>query len=115
MSRFWPIVLDRGRGHAFQVNPAVCSGCHHGEAPYDATIGRQIHDEAGALLDELLKSPTGGATGRPRHAEMPALTNDRIGRAVYDTLLVFEDPAAGVHNAPFARALLEAARTGALK
>jgi hypothetical protein len=32
-----------------------------------------------------------------------------LGRATWDLLLVLEDPAAGAHNARYARALLEAA------
>jgi hypothetical protein len=32
-----------------------------------------------------------------------------VGRALWDVLLVLEDPAAAAHNGPYARALLDAA------
>jgi len=104
-----PSGLERGAGHAFKADDAACAGCHPTGPPDSDAIGRQLHDRAASVLARLIATSAVIAAGRPRHAETLTLTNDRIGRAAYDALLVLEDPAAAVHNAPFARALLEAA------
>lgn len=59
-----------------------------------------------------------GVSAMPDHAETAdkgeGVTGERQ-RAIYELELVLEDPAAGVHNAPFARALLDDAAAIALK
>ena len=101
--------LERGAGHGFKADLATCTGCHPSGAPDAAPIERQLHDRATSVLTELVALSPSVSTREPHHADAPPLRNDRIGRATYDALLVLEDPASGAHNAPFARALLDAA------
>ncbi len=112
-----PASLERGKGHAFRTASASCVACHAGGMPDVAAIDRALADEAAALLTRLGNARARGrggspsASGRdPRHARDGRLTDDPLGRAEYDALLVLEDPGAGAHNATFARALLAAAR-----
>jgi hypothetical protein len=106
-----PSTLERGASHGFKVDVGKCAGCHRDAVPDSATIDRDLHEQAAALLATLAHLKSSASQGRPQHAERVMLSNDRVGRATYDALLVFEDPAAAAHNAPFARALLEAARS----
>jgi len=103
-----PVELERGSGHAFRADVTSCAGCHGDTVPDTAAIGREIRDRAAFLLASLagVRPPV---ASDPRHAGTLGLPRDRIGRAVYDVLLVLEDPAAAAHNTPFARALLAAA------
>jgi predicted CXXCH cytochrome family protein len=82
--------------HSFRVDPRTCNACHADGKPRerpDAT-GQRVHDRAVALLALLREKVGAGA---------PSL---QLTRALYEVELVVEDPAAGVHNAPFARSLL---------
>jgi hypothetical protein len=105
-----PTDLERGRSHAFRSDPAVCAGCHAGTVPDMPTLAQALRSDALSLLAAL---EARGAIARdlpfPAHAQGFRLTDDALGRAAYDVLLVLEDPAAAAHNAPFARALLGAA------
>jgi hypothetical protein len=111
-----PAALERGKGHAFTAT-ASCDPCHGGTRPDVAALDRSLRDEAAALLAKVVAGSGprpamahGAQEGGPRHAGEGRLPDDPRGRAAYDALLVLEDPAAGAHNAPFARALLAAAR-----
>src|SRR5580693_7129369 len=106
-----PSILERGASHGFTVDVGKCAGCHRDAVPDSAAIDRDLHEQAAALLATLAHLKSSVLHGRPQHAERVMLPNDRVGRAIYDALLVFEDPAAAAHNAPYARALLEAARS----
>jgi hypothetical protein len=113
--RAGPAGIDRGAGHAFAADVGVCAVCHADVVPYGAAIGRAIQSDAESLFARLVGlGALGGAAvpgpSGPRHAAGVHLGNDRVGRAAYDVMLVLEDPAAAAHNAPYARALLEAAR-----
>jgi hypothetical protein len=105
-----PSGLERGAGHAFRASMTTCTTCHTGEVPDSGAIEREIHEQAVAVLARLVAMTPSISTDRPRHTQGLTLADDRIGRATYDALLVLEDPAAAAHNAPFARALLEAAQ-----
>jgi hypothetical protein len=112
-----PTSLERGKGHGFRTAAASCTPCHAGTVPDAAAVGRGLENEAASLLSKLESARTRGRAaspdapgGDPRHARDGQLTDDLLGRAEYDALLVLEDPGAGAHNAPFARALLAAAR-----
>jgi hypothetical protein len=104
--------LERGKGHAFTA-VASCDPCHV-TRPDVAAVDRALRDEATSLLAKVvaMRGPPRALApdGEPRHTVEGHLRDDPAGRAEYDTLLVLEDPAAGAHNAPFARALLAAAR-----
>ena len=106
-----PPELERGRAHAFRANPSTCTRCH-ADGPFDAELlDRDVQEEARTLLARLAPDVTAEAPGlAPRHATPRRLGNDAAARAVYDVLLVLEDPAAASHNEPYARALLQAAR-----
>lgn len=121
-----PSNVERGRSHAFGVDGSKCSVCH-GQKENTSTA---LRTRATALFAELSagRAPQTGATsptkrsadhssGAPAPFHATPIVADRttkIGRALYDVLLVLEDPAAGVHNAPYARKLLDAAE-GVLK
>lgn len=91
---------DEG-GHEFGVDHAACAECHAGQAPPpDATI----RERALARWREL-----GGDPAAPPHASLSAEDDTEAGRARHAVRMVLEDPAAAVHNAAFARALLESA------
>ena len=84
---------------------AACTGCH-GAAPPSS----DVRARAQGLLRRLNARDLTG----PAHASHPreGVAVDRrtpLGRATWDLLLVLEDPAAGAHNARYARALLDAA------
>jgi hypothetical protein len=104
-----PRSLERGSGHAFASDPATCTSCHPGRVPGgDADVRREALDLLSLLTSTgKQRSPT---TRDPPHVTAQNLVNNRWGRAIYDVSLVLEDPAAASHNAPFARALLAAAR-----
>jgi hypothetical protein len=101
--------LERGSDHTFASDPVTCTPCHSaGVADGNAELRREA-SELLSSLESPSKKPS-PPTGDPSHATARTLPNDRRGRAMYDVSLVLEDPAAASHNAPFARALLEAAR-----
>jgi hypothetical protein len=114
--RAGPTGIERGAGHAFAGDRGACSRCHGDAVPDAAAIGKGVQDDATALLAKLEgmgalgASPSKSLPGRPRHAARLDLRSNRLGRAAYDVMLVLEDPASAVHNAPYARTLLEAAR-----
>ncbi len=108
-----PASLRRGAGHAFASDPRACVPCHEAGTPDVAALGRALREEASAMLRDLRRarpSSRGASPGDPPHATRGSLPQDPLGRAEYDVRLVLEDPAAAVHNAPYARTLLDAAR-----
>ncbi len=100
--------------HSFRVDGARCSGCHAGGPPAEKPEehAERVRARALALWTKLrerlaLALPPDSTT--PAHASaatLPAGAPEALGRALYEVGLVVEDPAAGVHNAPFARELL---------
>jgi len=101
--------------HSFAVDPATCTTCHAGGGPKETpdASGRTLRDRATALMTKLLRE-----CGAPPLVETPhAHPSDAASckrsperaRALYAVALVSEDRAAAVHNAAFARALLERA------
>jgi hypothetical protein len=110
--------LDRGRGHGFAADWGACRSCHGDSLQDDHTTvdqsialgGRALYRrlvDAGAFGRRQGDGPPSGAD--PYHATSLYLKGP-LGRAAYDVLLVLEDPAAGSHNAPYARTLLDAAK-----
>ncbi|MGH7436163.1 MAG: hypothetical protein ACRENE_10865 [Polyangiaceae bacterium] len=108
-----PPGLERGASHGFRATPAACGQCHAGPSFDAASRDAAVRAEAQTLLDVLARRGglvgSAAPTGVP-HPQSPVLTDDALGRAAYDVLLVLEDPAAASHNEPYARALLDAAR-----
>ncbi len=103
----------RGQSHDFVARPAACTPCHSGGAPQEtvASGGLSVRERARKLWAEFgeppqkispLASPT---QPPPPHARRGKPDPEGIRKL----LLVVEDPAAGVHNAPYARALLDEA------
>jgi hypothetical protein len=102
-----PRALALGRGHAFRAPLRACTSCHPGGRGRDPSIA----ERARALFAALSPAAARRALpGRPVHADPLAsdLATPR-GRALHDVRLVLEDPAADVHNARYANALLERA------
>jgi hypothetical protein len=98
--------VERGRNHAFRARADGCATCH----PRDALRVDQIAARARSLLGRL--ESRGLVSAQPAHAGTPKFDlSTPLGRAAYDALLVAEDPAAGVHNAPYAERLLAAAES----
>jgi hypothetical protein len=94
----------RGGGHDFRPKPAACASCHAPDRTETLAAGAQpIRERARKLWEEF-----GQALPRttPAHARKPKRPDpDGLSKL----LLVLEDPAAGAHNAPYARALLDEA------
>ena len=90
-----------GEGHDFAASQSACAPCHEAGAPKTPNFQ--------ARAQNLFQKLTGKVPGpRPEHA---ALTPDSAppSHALANVLRVLEDPAAGVHNAAYARALLDEA------
>jgi hypothetical protein len=102
-----PDDLERGVGHGFRVPASVCAPCHPQGSPSS--------DDVRARAQQLWRALRKTASPGPAHADdgdRDGVRVDRrtpLGRATWDLLLVLEDPAAGAHNARYARALLDAA------
>ena len=106
----------RGTDHSFAVEPQTCDACHAGDsAQRRAADGHKVVVEARSLLRVLARrcgSELPESLDAPVHAHPSELTcagEPALARALYLALLVAEDGAAGVHNGPFARALLSEA------
>jgi hypothetical protein len=99
--------------HSFQVDRSVCATCHAQPAPAERLDAQQrsVQQRALALDAELSRRclPPSAAGLAPRHATDPpsGCSSLRLTSALYQVRLVLEDPAAAVHNARFARLLLD--------
>lgn len=99
-----PEALLLGKSHGFRADPSSCKRCHDSPAQRDPSIA----ERAEALLAKL--DPSRPAKARAHHAQpRPAAPNSEQQRAIYDVLLVLEDPAADIHHPQYAKALLDAA------
>jgi hypothetical protein len=103
--------------HSFHVQSSYCKGCHPGATPEEHADedGKRVHERALLLWGQLARRVgLSAAQTDPIHARevvLKAGTSPSLIQALYDVALVVEDPAAGIHNAPYARELLdEAAR-----
>lgn len=105
----------RGTDHSFVVDPAACTTCHASGFPKEApdASGRTLHDRATALMATLLRQCGAPASFETPHAHPADVASCKRSperaRVLYAAALVAEDRAAAVHNAPFARALLDRA------
>jgi hypothetical protein len=101
-----PDTLVLGRNHAFRAPESRCTRCHERPPPRSGTLAAR----ARSLFERLRVSTGSRLSGEPPHAigSKPSLASARQ-RALYDTLLVLEDPAADVHNPAYAALLLERA------
>jgi hypothetical protein len=89
--------------HSFRADPARCTPCHEGGvAEHPGAGGKTVEQRARDLWTKL-----GGAAGKTLHAGTSTPAAGDRARALYEVALVLEDPAAGTHNAPFARRLLD--------
>jgi hypothetical protein len=104
--------LERGATHGFQPAAASCRSCHGGK---DLEPDRELRARAERLLATWTAagSPGGrnlGSPASPPHAALGVVDRSSpTGRAVWNLLLVLEDPAAAVHNPAYASALLASA------
>jgi len=90
-----PEALVLGKHHAFRADAAAYSR--------DPSLAARARE----LVERLDPS------GEHQHRAALALPRDPVrARALYDALLVAEDPAADVHHPAYAKALLDAAETG---
>jgi hypothetical protein len=100
-----PDNLERGASHAFRALPSVCTPCHPQGPPAAADLR--------ARAQQLWRAVQSEDAGRPAHAaRADDIRVDRgtpHGRAIWNLLLVLEDPAAAAHNARYAGVLLDAA------
>lgn len=92
----------RGRvDHGFRIDPLTCKSCHTVDAVEKPVSGANVRERAERLLVRI---------GRRKSDEPPhASTDGDVGEAERLVLLVLEDPAAAMHNAPHARSLLDQA------
>lgn len=105
-----------GTDHAFGVEARTCTTCHPGGAPTEArdASGRTLHQRAVELVNGFRRQcgalDAETAHAHPADAASCKLSPERA-RALYAAMLVSDDRAAAVHNAPFARKLLERAES----
>ncbi len=106
--RSGPSDLGHGSGHGFAAQSEACASCHAEKS--DPAVRQRavaLWSQAGLASTTRLAVSSGG---EPLHAEpVRLLSATPRGRALWDVALVLEDPAADRHNAPYARALLDAA------
>jgi hypothetical protein len=98
-----PEELVLGKSHGFRASLAGCPKCH--SAPKARNPG--IRARAEGLLAQL--SPGRALAGAFHAREAPPAKSREHARALYDVLLVLEDPAADVHHPAYATTLLDAA------
>ena len=93
--------------HSFRSDLQSCATCHADMAPL-LRAGRELQEHARRLQAELSARCPMPEAARPPHAGQAtaSCSAPRFDRARYEVQLVLEDPAAGVHNAAFARELL---------
>jgi hypothetical protein len=110
------VAVERGADHGFQADHARCGRCHGGSPPRERpTPGGLVADRARAAWSALVARGWAKGSfqpgGNPPHARKPEMkmtaTSEAHAALVRNLLLVLEDPAAWVHNAPYARALLD--------
>jgi hypothetical protein len=89
----------RQEGHRFMAGMSGCARCHR-QVPRVA-----IRERAMKLWHQLQAA----SQLMPPHAAAPHFADDRLGRAASNVMLVLDDPAAVIHNPPYARALLDEA------
>jgi len=104
-----PQELVLGKTHAFRASSENCSRCHDSVKARDPSLRQR----ALALLARL--SPERELGGGPAwHAKRyGAQGTPERERALFNVLLVLEDPAADVHHPAYAALLLDAAERGA--
>lgn len=100
-----PDELVLGKSHGFRASMAGCAKCHSSPKTRDPSI------RARALtLLEQLDPELAAQSEQPLHAKRwPKQKASQRHRALYDVLLVLEDPAADIHHPSYASALLDAA------
>ena len=96
-----PTTIERGAGHAFQAPRTVCAPCHPGALP-PSELPQQARRLWNRWSDHADAAAPPHATGATLDLRTPR------GRALWNVLLVLEDPAAATHNARYAQALLAA-------
>jgi hypothetical protein len=121
--RAGPENVERGAGHGFRAPASACAACHPGRQP-SSELRARAQQLWSSVRDRVTLAPNcagrrpascapPGPPGTPPHTEAAGgLGMNRhtpLGRAVWDLLLVLEDPAAESHNPRYARALLDAA------
>jgi hypothetical protein len=97
--------------HSFRVDRATCAECHRSGVPAEDA---SLQARASELLSQLYPRCSGAPKAEAEAETHPHASAARIGncpspaleRALYEVLLVVEDPAAAVHNPVFARQLL---------
>lgn len=93
-----------GQGHDFKPEPSACASCHApGRTETIAAGALPVRERARKLWDEFGERSKADA---PAHARSPKKPDPE---GLQKLLLVLEDPAAGAHNAPYARKLLDEA------
>jgi hypothetical protein len=102
--RAGPDDVGHGAGHAFRADASTCKTCH-GDKP-----STDVRERALRLLRTFASNmATSVAGSEPPHATRPRFDRGTPqGRAAWNLTLVLEDPAAAVHNGPYARLLVDA-------
>ena len=104
-----PAGANGGVDHSFRVQPGICKDCHTAGVPAE-TFGAAgtVQARAEALAQRLAQLCPEDTTVKPNHAGAhAACPTQPLRRARYEVELVREDPAAALHNAAFARSLLD--------
>jgi hypothetical protein len=110
-----------GTDHSFRVDRRTCTKCHRQGDPAESIdrVAGSVQRRARALVAELSRgclagADAGASQGTP-HAAPRRLGGCQLpperARALFNASLVMEDRAAGVHNAPFSRLLLDRAES----
>jgi hypothetical protein len=100
-----PEELQLGKSHAFRSSSENCARCHDSPKARDPSLRTRALALLARLSPERL--PSGGpAWHAQRYGALGSLERQR---ALFDVLLVLEDPAADVHHPAYAKLLLSMA------
>jgi hypothetical protein len=97
---------DENASHTFRPNVATCQGCHADATSLDVNGVQTEIEEKLAQVEEALKAKgLMDAEGTIVVGDYP----EAEAAALWNFLFVEEDKSLGVHNPPFANAMLDAA------
>jgi predicted CXXCH cytochrome family protein len=98
-----------GIDHSFRVDTKTCTSCHVDGARERLTEGTADLERRARALARTLEGACAQPTSEPAHALPAQVMCKEPGqtRALHEVSVLLEDPAAFVHNAALARALLD--------
>jgi hypothetical protein len=99
--------MGDGRSHTFEPNVAACQACHPTAENFDINgVQTEVEADLAELEAALIAKGWLDEEGHPTVSSVP----EKEAVALWNWIFVkHEDNSLGVHNAPYTRALIEAA------